>query len=206
MTDSEHDETAPASSPPEQASGASRGSSPPAQPAPSDDSAEARPEPPPLEQKLAETQADAARLRDQLLRTAADFENFRKRSRREMDDAHRRGREGAIKDLLPVFDNLERAATHAEGVQDTKSVADGLRIVLKQFLDTLDKIGVTRISAMGQPFDPSLHEAIQHMPSAEVPAGTVLAEVQPGYRMGDHLLRASMVVVSKGPPPEQAAN
>jgi molecular chaperone GrpE len=204
MTDREQDETAPSSGPPEQAT--RPGSSPPARPESPEDTAGPRAEAPTLEQKLADTQADAARLRDQLLRTAADFENFRKRSRREMDDAHRRGREGAIKDLLPVFDNLERAASHAGGGQDTKSVADGLRIVLKQFVDTLDKIGVTRITAVGQPFDPSVHEAIQHMPSTEVPAGTVLAEVQPGYRMGDHLLRASMVVVSKGPPAEQASN
>ncbi len=159
---------------------------------------------PTIEQKLADAQAEAARVRDQLLRTAADFDNFRKRSRREEADALKRGREGLLKDLLPVFDNLERAIQHAETAQDAKAVADGLRMVLKQFLDTIDKIGVKRIVAVGQPFDPAKHEAIQQMESKEHPAGVVMAEVQPGYTMGDGLLRAALVVVSKGPP--EAAN
>ncbi len=152
------------------------------------------------EQKLAEAQAEAARLRDQLLRTAADFDNYRKRSRREQDDAQRRGREGAVKDLLPVFDNLERAAQSAENAADAKAVADGVRIVLKQFLDTLEKMGIKRITAVGQPFDPARHEAIQQLASKDVPAGVVMAEVQPGYMIGDLLLRPAMVVVSRGAP------
>lgn len=155
---------------------------------------------PPAEAKPS-PEAEIARLRDQLLRTAADFDNFRKRSRREAEDAQRRGRESAIKDLLPVFDNLDRAASHAEGSEGTKSVADGLRMVLKMFHDTLEKMGVKRVPAVGVPFDPAVHEAIQHMPSPDHPSGVIMAEVQAGYSMGDHLIRASMVVVSKGPPP-----
>jgi molecular chaperone GrpE len=154
------------------------------------------------EEKLAEAQAESGRLREQLLRTAADFDNFRKRSRREADDAQRRGREQILKDLLPVFDNLERAAAHAESATDTKAVADGVRIVLKQFLDTLDRMGIKRIPTIGTPFDPSIHEAIQQIESTEQPAGVVIAEVQPGYQLGDYLIRAAMVVVSKGPPGE----
>lgn len=149
-------------------------------------------------EKVPDPQAEVARLRDQLLRTAADFDNFRKRSRREQDDAQRRGRESFIKDLLPVFDNLERAASSAETATDVRSVIDGLRMVLKQFGDTLERTGVKRIATVGQPFDPSVHEAIQHMESKDHPAGVVLAEVQPGYAMGDHLVRAALVVVSKG--------
>jgi molecular chaperone GrpE len=156
--------------------------------------------PPTLEQRLADAQADAAKFRDQLLRTAADFDNFRKRTRREVDDAQKRGREGAIKELLPVFDNLERAAIHAEGQGEAKAVADGLRIVLKQFLDTLDRMGVKRVVSVGQAFDPAVHEAIQQVESPDQPAGVIIAEVQPGYSLGDRLIRAAMVVVSKGPP------
>jgi molecular chaperone GrpE len=152
------------------------------------------------EQRLADALSEAARLRDQLLRTAADFDNFRKRTRREVDDAQRRGKETTIKELLPVFDNFERAIQHAEGSPDAKAVAEGLRIVLKQFQSSLEKIGIQRIQAVGQPFDPTQHEAIQHMESADHPAGVVLYEVQPGYRMGDYLVRAAMVVVSKGAP------
>jgi molecular chaperone GrpE len=150
--------------------------------------------------RLAAAQAEAARLRDQLLRTAADFDNYRKRSRKEAEDAQRRGKEAALKELLPVFDNLERAAQHADSAPEAKSVADGLRIVLKQFVDTMGKLGIKRVTAVGVPFDPSVHEAIQHIESAEHPAGVVLAEIQPGYTMNDQLLRAALVVVSKGAP------
>lgn len=165
----------------------------------------ATPAEPTTEERYANALADVAKLRDQLLRTAADFDNFRKRTRREIDDAQKRGKESAVKDLLPVFDNFERAITHAETTGEAKSVAEGLRIVLKQFLDTLEKMGIHRINAVGQPFDPSVHEAIQHMESAEHPAGVVLYDVQPGYRLGEHLIRAAMVVVSKGSPAGSSA-
>jgi molecular chaperone GrpE len=143
--------------------------------------------------------AELARLRDQLLRTAADFDNFRKRSRREQDDAQKRGQAGVLKDLLPVFDNLERAAQHADTANDAKAVADGVRIVLKQFETTLERMGIKRIQPVGVAFDPALHEAIQHVESPDQPAGVVLHEVQAGYMIGESLLRAAMVVVSKGP-------
>lgn len=149
--------------------------------------------------------AEIAKLRDQYLRTAADFENYRKRTRREVDDAQRRGREQTLKDLLPVFDNLERASSHAANATDAKSVVDGLRIVMKQWESTLEKMGVKRIPSVGVPFDPAVHEAIQHLESTEYPAGVVLWEVQAGYSMGDYLVRAAMVVVSKGPPAGAAA-
>jgi molecular chaperone GrpE len=152
------------------------------------------------EQKLAEAQAEVGRVRDQLLRTAADYDNYRKRTRRSEDDAERRGRERMLKDLLPVFDNLERAVQHAESSPEAQAMASGLRMVIKQFTDTLEKSGIKRVVAVGQPFDPTRHEAIQHLESAAHPAGVVMAEVQPGYLMGDSLVRAAMVVVSKGPP------
>ncbi len=160
---------------------------------------------PSLEQKLAEGHTETARLREQLLRTAADFDNFRKRTRRSEEDAQRRGREGMLKDLLPVFDNLERAAQHADSATEAQAVASGLRMVLKQFTDTLEKSGIKRIVAVGHPFDPTRHEAIQQLDSKDHPAGVVMAEVQPGYTMGDTLIRAAMVVVSKGPPEEVSA-
>ncbi len=143
--------------------------------------------------------AEVTRLRDQLLRTAADFDNFRKRTRRENDDAQKRGQQQVLKDLLPVFDNLERAAQHADTASDAKAVADGLRIVLKQFTNTLEKMGIRRIPTVGMPFDPAVHEAIQHVESPDQPAGIILHEVQAGYALGDLLLRAAMVIVSKGP-------
>jgi len=151
-----------------------------------------------LRAELDAAKADAQKFRDQLLRTAADFDNFRKRSRRDVDEASRKGKEQTIKDLLPVFDNLERALQSADAAPDGKSVADGLRMVLRQFAGTLERMTIKRIPSVGHPFDPMLHEAIQHIESKEHPAGVIAAEVQAGYQLGEFLLRASMVVVSKG--------
>jgi len=146
---------------------------------------------------LEAAKAESAKLRDQLLRTAADYDNFRKRSRRELADQEKRAREDLIKDLLPVFDNLERATAHAETATDVKALADGIGLVKKQFLDTLSKIGIERIKAQGAPFDPAFHEAVQQLETDEHPPGTVIHEVQPGYMQGDKLLRPAIVVVAK---------
>lgn len=161
--------------------------------------------PPVEEDPVAVAKAEAGRLRDQLLRTAADFDNFRKRTRKELEDAYARGRESSVKDLLPVFDNLERAM-QVGGATDAKAIAEGLRIVLKQFVDTLERMGIQRVATVGVPFDPSQHEAIQHMESREHAAGTVVAEAQAGYAMGPKLVRAALVVVSKGAPADGASS
>lgn len=155
---------------------------------------------PPAPDPLEVAKAEASKYRDQLLRTAADFDNFRKRSRREVEDATRKGTEKALKELLPVFDNLERATASADAAPDVKSVADGLRMVGKQFTSTLEKLQVRRINAVGTPFDPTQHEAIQHIESTEHAAGVITNEVQAGYMIGEVLLRAALVVVSKGAP------
>lgn len=155
--------------------------------------------------ELEEARAETARIKDQLLRTAADFDNFRKRTRREFDDAVRRGREELLRELLPVFDNLERAVVHAEQATDAKSVAEGVGMVLKQFADSLGRAGIRRIESVGRPFDPTQHEAIQQIETSDQPAGTIVAEVQPGYAMGDRLVRAAMVVVAKPPQAQNGA-
>ena len=149
---------------------------------------------------LEEAKAEAARLKDQLLRTLADFDNFRKRSRRELADMERRAREDLLKEMLPVFDNLERAAAHAGTATDVKALGDGIGLVMKQFADTLSKLEIVRIKVQGEPFDPTFHEAVQQVETAEHPAGTVLYEVQAGYRLGERLIRPAIVVVAKPPP------
>jgi molecular chaperone GrpE len=154
---------------------------------------------------LAESQAELGRVRDMLLRTAADFDNYRKRSRREMVEAEQRAREDLLRELLPVFDNLERAMQHADSATDVQGVVDGIRIVMRQFTETLGKLGVTRVESVGNPFDPAVHEAIQHLESSEHAPGTVMAEAQPGYRAGDRLIRPALVVVSKGSPAEPSS-
>jgi molecular chaperone GrpE len=155
--------------------------------------------PEPEADPLETAQAELARIRDQLLRTAADFDNFRKRSRRELTDAERRGRDDFLRELLPVFDNLERAAVHAESTSDVQSLADGIRLVVRQFHDTLGRLGIERIDAEGTAFDPVTMEAIQQLETAEHPPGTVAAQVQAGYRVGERLIRPAMVVVAKAP-------
>ena len=149
---------------------------------------------------LEAAKAESAKLRDQLLRTAADFDNFRKRSRRELADMEKRAREDLLKDLLPVFDNLERATSHAETATDVKALADGIGLVMRQFLDTLSKIGIERIKAQGAPFDPAFHEAVQQLETDEHSPGTVIHEVQAGYLQGEKLLRPAIVVVAKAKP------
>jgi molecular chaperone GrpE len=146
---------------------------------------------------LAAAQAEAARLREQLLRTAADFDNFRKRSRRDVEDAQKKGTEELLRNLLPVFDNLERAVLHAEQAADSKAIADGVKMVLKQFVDTLGRVGIKRVGAVGAPFDPLVHEAIQQIETDEATPGTIVAEVASGYQLGERLIRAAMVVVAK---------
>lgn len=143
--------------------------------------------------------AERDRLKDQLLRALADFDNYRKRARRDQDDASRRAREEILREFLPVFDNLERALASSSTATDPKSIADGLQMVLRLFEDTLGRAGGKRLKSVGEPFDPNLHEAIQQVESEQYSAGTVVSEVVPGYQFGDRLLRPAMVTVSKGP-------
>lgn len=141
--------------------------------------------------------AEVARLKDQLLRTLADFDNYRKRSRKEISDAEKKAREDQLRELLPVFDNLERASQHAAGSTDVQAMSDGIQLVMKQFVDTLGKLNIERVPSVGQPFDPSMHEAVQQVESKEYPPGAVAQELLAGYRLGDRLIRPAMVVVSK---------
>ncbi len=146
---------------------------------------------------LEEALEKAAKYKDQLLRTMADLDNVRKRSRKEVEDAFKSGQTGFLKELLPVFDNLERALKSAEGATEVKAVAEGLALVLRQFSDTLAKGGIRRTPGVGEPFDPQFQEAISQVETDEHAPGTVIAEVQPGYIQGERLVRPAMVVVSK---------
>ena len=153
---------------------------------------------------LADARAEIAKLKDAYMRTAADFDNYRKRSRREVDDARKSGREELLKEILPVFDNLERAIQSAQKATEVKAVAEGVAMVGKQFDATIARLQIVRVPTVGSMFDPSVHEAIQQVETNDHPPGTVVAEVQPGYASGDRLVRAAMVVVAK-PKSEEAA-
>jgi molecular chaperone GrpE len=149
-----------------------------------------------LRTKLADAQGEVLKVRDQLLRTAADFDNFRKRTRKDVEDAQRKGLEKALLEVLPVGDNLERAVQAAQQSGDLTSVVEGVTMVLRFFEDALSRLGAERVPAVGQGFDPSLHEAVQQVESDQ-PAGTVVLEMTPGYRLNGKLLRPAMVAVAR---------
>lgn len=138
-------------------------------------------------------------LAEKLLRTAADFDNYRKRTRRELEDAKLRGRDETLRDLLPVFDNLERAVTAAGGASEATAVLEGVRMVLKLFEDIVQRMGLERVGAVGTRFDPAVHEALQQQETDAHPPGTVITEVSPGYVFGKRLLRAALVIVARKP-------
>ena len=142
-------------------------------------------------------EGEVARLKERLLRTAADFDNFRKRSRKDIADAERRVQEDLLRSLLPTFDNLERAAVHAGTAADLKALTEGLKMVMRQFQDTLGSLGIERVATQGKPFDPTEHEAVQHVASDQVPPGAIVQELQAGYRWQGRLMRPALVVVSK---------
>jgi len=146
---------------------------------------------------LADARSEAARMKEQWMRTAADFDNYRKRARRDVEDARKSGREDLLKDLLPVFDNLERAIQSAQRATEVKPVAEGLTMVIRQFVDVVARAGIKKVPTTGSPFDPAMHEAIQQVETDEHPPGTVVSEVQAGYVQGERLVRAAMVVVAK---------
>ena len=155
---------------------------------------------------VAAVTAERDQLRDQLLRTAADFDNYRKRTRKEIEEARARGREDAVKDVLPVFDNLERAVSAAASAQTIESVVEGVKMVLKLFEDTAERMGLTRVKSVGERFDPTMHEAIQQQETDDQPPGTILTEIVPGYMIGQRLLRAAMVVVARKASAKPAAD
>lgn len=151
-----------------------------------------------LEESFKRARDTGERLKEtheRLLRTAAEFDNYKKRAVKEKEDIQRFGSERLLKDFLPVMDNLERALEHAEQ-HDPRQVIEGIRLVQKLFENTLAKHGVVGFSAVGKPFDPGLHEALMQQDS-EAPPGTVVSEMAKGYKLNDRLIRPAAVVVAK---------
>jgi molecular chaperone GrpE len=134
---------------------------------------------------------------EQLLRLQADFENFRRRMERERRDLQGQVAERLLGDLLPVFDNLERALKYMPNEGEAKNWRVGVEMTLNGFLDALGRLGVAPIVAVGASFDPRFHEAVEQVPSGE-PEGTVVEELKRGFTWNDRVLRASLVKVSTG--------
>ncbi len=149
-----------------------------------------------LEQKVVGLEKEKKENWDRYLRSAADLENLRKRQKRDVEDAKFDAKNKILKEMLPVVDNLERAIEHASSQAGTNPIVEGVQLVLRQFTTAFERLDVTPIEAMGQPFDPNLHEAISQQES-DAPAGTVVQVLQRGYKTGDRLLRPALVVVAK---------
>ena len=143
-------------------------------------------------------QADLDRFRDLALRSQADFENYKKRASREKEDAIKYANSALLDRLIPIVDNFELGLEAARGEGENSPVFSGMNMVLRQLMDFLAEHGVQPIDATGQKFDPNLHEAIAHEPSAKVPEGVVIRQTRRGYRVKDRLLRPSSVVVASG--------
>lgn len=149
--------------------------------------------------QLEAAKEEAAQLRDQYLRLRAEFDNFRKRTRAEVEAIKSRAAEDLIVALLPVIDNLERAVDSAKRTEGApKALVEGVEMVLRQFLAELSSAGVSRIEALGTPFDPNLHEAVAYEESDEHPDGLVIEVFRTGYSLNEKVLRPSMVKVAKG--------
>jgi len=147
--------------------------------------------------------AERDALLDSLLRLKAEFDNFRKRVRRDLAEAQERGRQELLSEFLPVLDNLERALEAAERHEEGR-VLEGVELTRKMFVDLLSRCGIEEVEGLGARFNPQVHEAVAMQPSQQE-EGTVIAVLQRGYKRGDKLLRPARVVVSSGPGESQPA-
>jgi molecular chaperone GrpE len=162
------------------------------------DNQPASPEAAALAQEVAET-------KDKLLRALAEMENLRRRTEREVSDARVYGVTGLARDLIGVFDDLRRALDAAEesaAIVDgpAKTLCEGVEMIERQLLKVLDRHGIRMFDPQGARFDPNMHQALFEVPDANIPAGSVVQVIQPGFKIGDRVLRPAMVGVSKGGP------
>jgi molecular chaperone GrpE len=170
------------------------------------DSAEAPPQPAPPADETAALRARAEKAeqeRDQYLnlakQTRADFENYQKRQQRDLAEERRYAQRPLALDLLTALDNLERATEAGRKAGETGPLIQGVAMVQSQLLDALRRHGVTPIEALGQPFDPHLHQAVAQQPSADQPPMTVVKVLQQGFTLHDRVLRPASVIVSAPP-------
>ena len=148
------------------------------------------------DKKVDELQEKYDTLNQQYLRLAADFDNYRKRQAQEREDLLKYGAENALKKLIEVLDNFERGEKALADVEDCQQVKDSFNLVHKQVIETLTKLGLETIEAEGKEFDPNFHDAVMQTPINEHPENTIINELQKGYKLGDKVLRPSLVNVA----------
>ncbi len=144
-------------------------------------------------------ETEVAEINDRLLRTQAEFENYKKRIQREKEDTIKFCNESLLREFLPVVDNLEMAIQHGKDSTDPKSLTEGVEIVLNQFLKTLEKFSVTGFSSIGEKFDPNRHEAMMQVEDNRYDSNSIVSEFQKGYFLNDRLLRPAKVTVATSP-------
>lgn len=159
-----------------------------------------------LRAELAEKTAEAARSLDLYMRERAETENFKKRMQRDKNEALRYAVEPLARDLLPVIDDLERAVEHAASGGNGQPLLEGVRLVLKNALDVLERHGVTRVEANSGQFDPSRHEAVIQVPDAQRQPNQIVEQFEPGYTLHERLIRPAKVSVSTKPAVEGRQN
>ena len=156
-----------------------------------------------LKEDLAAKEEEIKKLNDKVLRAHAEFENFKKRVTKEKSDLLKYANEEMAKEMLRTIDNLEMALNHAREDNQSESITEGIEIILKQLLQSLERFGVKGFNAVGERFDPTKHEAVVQVESSEHEPDTVVAESQKGYFLRDRLLRPALVTVSKVPHDEE---
>lgn len=143
--------------------------------------------------------AELEKFRDLAMRTAADFDNYRKRATREKEDAIRYANSSLLEDLLPVIDNFELGLEAAKSTPGAEVILQGLGMVARQFREFLSSAGLEEVKAEGAAFDPNVMEGVSHEPDKKVPEGHIIRQTRRGYKLRDRLLRPASVIVSKGP-------
>ncbi|MEZ6121314.1 MAG: nucleotide exchange factor GrpE [Pirellulaceae bacterium] len=149
-------------------------------------------------ESVSKLQAELEEANNRVLRSQAELENFRRRMRREMQDERKFAAQPLLTDLLPIVDNIERAIESAQQSSDQSGLLDGVKMVAGQLLAILEKHDCPRIQALGEDFDPNMHEAIGHQPSDQYESGKVMLVAGQGYRLHDRVIRPAQVIVSKG--------
>lgn len=163
-------------------------------------------DPAPTAEAMAELKAQAAKAQvhwDQLLRTTADFDNFKKRAARERQEAIKFANESLMQKLIPTLDNFDMAIAAATNAKDgaAQSLQTGVNMILSQLRQALTEAGLEEIDATGKPFDPNFHEAVSQQETTDAPEGQVLQQLRKGYKLRDRLLRPATVIVAKKPAP-----
>lgn len=154
--------------------------------------------------KEAALQAELDSLNNKYLRLAADFDNFRKRQMQERESLLKYGAEDTLKKIITVLDTFERAKKSIADMTECEKIKESYDVGIKQLYDTLDKIGLKKIEAKGEEFDPNLHEAVMQTPTNDYPANTIIDELQTGYKLFDKVLRPVLVnVATEGEAPAQ---